>query len=351
MTKSEMRVLIADSSPVYKKMFAQAIAEVAGNAAVVHVSGKDELLAAIARESCDIVVLDAEISKAGSAALIAEIKIRLPGALILFTAQPSKRNKALFADAAEKGAAVRLTKPIDGSYKENLAIIKSTLRGIVGAARKSQSEQKTRPDKAPAAKPPFRPELALIASSTGGPQALEVVLSSLSVSFPVPVLVVQHMLPHFTESFALNLAKKSKIKIKVAEDGEGVFPGTVYIAPDGWHMALSAQKRVALFDAPPVSGIRPTADALFESVAGNLAPCDILAVVLTGMGRDGEKGLKRLKAKHRCLCLAQSERTCVVYGMPRAAVESGLADRVLDLGDIASAMEMHCANAANRQVL
>ncbi len=348
MTPSGIKVLIADNSPVYKKMFAQAVKETSG-AAVAHASDEDELLGAIGRENFELVILDAEFSRSGAPALIPEILRAIPRATILFTARPSPRNKALFAEAAAKGAAVRMVKPIHGSYGESLAEIKGALRGILKTAQKA-ADEKPRPPLAPPIEtarraPPVRPELALIASSTGGPQALEVVLTALSGSFPVPILVVQHMLPNFTEAFAQSLDKKSELKIKLAEAGELVSRGTVYIAPDGTHMALNAQRRISLFYAPPVNGIRPTADALFESVANNLPPCGVLAVVLTGMGRDGEKGLRRIKARHSCFCLAQSAKTCVVYGMPRAVVEAGLADRILDLSQIAGEMERLCAPA------
>ncbi len=351
MTPGSVKVLIADNSPVYKKMFAQAVAAASKSAVCAHASDKDELLAKIARDKFDIVVLDAELTKTGVTALIPAILRALPDAAILFFAEPSRRNKALFAEAAAKGAAMRMEKPIYGTYDENLAEIKSALKGIIKTFLKTQEE---RPNssigkKRTQIKPSFRPELVLVASSTGGPQALETVLTALSGSFPVPILVVQHMLPHFTESFASGLNKKSKLRIKVASSGEVIAAGTVYIAPDGAHMALNLQRRITFIDAPPVSGIRPTADMLFESVADNLPPSDILAVVLTGMGRDGERGLMRLKAKHNCLCLVQSEKTCVVYGMPRAAVESGLADRVLDLCEIAGSMEQLCAGSIRKQ--
>ncbi len=350
MTPNIVKVLIADNSPVYKKMFAQAVAGAAENATSAHASDKDELLNKIAREKYDIIVLDAELTRSGTASLIPVILRELPDAAILFAARPSPRNKALFAEAAAKGAAMRLVKPIYGSYSENLAELKCALKGIINISLKSREEKRTNNPNASKMISRFRPELVLIASSTGGPQALETVLTALSGTFPVPILVVQHMLPNFTESFANGLDKKAKLRIKVADSGERVVPGTVYIAPDGCHMALNAQRKIAFIDAPPVSGIRPTADVLFESVADNLPPGDILAVVLTGMGRDGERGLMQLKARHNCYCLVQSEQTCVVYGMPRAAVEAGFADSVLDLGEIAGALEKLCIYANRKRV-
>jgi len=102
---------------------------------------------------------------------------------------------------------------------------------------------------------------------------------------------------------------------------------------------LGAKNRIHLDDAPPINGVRPSADVLFESLAVSFSVTSVVAVVLTGMGRDGEGGIAELKKKRDCVCLAQSEKTCVVYGMPRAVVEEGLADKVLDLEDIAPEIE------------
>ena len=353
MIPDTIKVLIADNSPVFKKMFTQAVAEASKNATVVYAAGRNELIDKIACEKYDVVVLDAEFIKSDATALIPDIHRSLPDAIILFAARPSQKNAALFAGASTKGAAMCMVKPIYDSYGENLAEIKSALRGIIKAALKSREEKRVQTTASAKIDAPvqasFRPELVLIASSTGGPQALDAVLTSLSGSFPAPILVVQHMLPNFTASFAQGLNKKSNLRIKIADSGEGLAAGTVYVAPDGYHMALNKKRKIAFIDAPPISGIRPRADVLFESVADNLPPCDILAVILTGMGRDGEKGLMRIKAKHNCYCLVQSERTCVVYGMPRAAVDAGFADNILDLSEIAGMMEKLCAHAIRRR--
>ena len=185
----------------------------------------------------------------------------------------------------------------------------------------------------------FRPEIVLVASSTGGPFALEEILSNLGTQFPPPILIVQHMLAHFTEILAQNLDMKSQLRVKVAESGELILDGSVYIAPGGVHMKLDMENRICLDDSPMINGVKPAADALFSSVAESFAGSKVLAIVLTGMGRDGEGGLALLKKKKDCICLAQSERTCTVYGMPRVVAECGLADMVLDLDEIPREME------------
>jgi len=181
----------------------------------------------------------------------------------------------------------------------------------------------------------FRPQIILIAVSTGGPRALETIIPALRPDISVPILIVQHMPPHFIETLAGRLNTKSGLRVKVAEDGEKISGGTVYLAPGGVHMRLNADNELYLDDSPPLNGVRPAADALFESIAEDFSGTRVLAVVLTGMGQDSLRGLLKLKDKTECYCLAQSEKTCVVYGMPRAVIEDGLADRILDLDEMA----------------
>jgi two-component system chemotaxis response regulator CheB len=144
---------------------------------------------------------------------------------------------------------------------------------------------------------------------------------------------------HSAAGVAAALDKKAALRVKLAQDCEQAEPGTAYLAPGGLHMALSSTGRILLEDSAPVNGLKPSADALFNSVASCGAWPEVLAVVMTGMGKDGSKGLAELKRKLCCRCVAQSERTCTVYGMPKAAAESGLADSILDLWDIARSVE------------
>jgi two-component system chemotaxis response regulator CheB len=194
--------------------------------------------------------------------------------------------------------------------------------------------------------PNQRPEgadLVLIASSTGGPSALERIITKFSASFPKPVLVVQHMPPDFTRIFAESLNKKSKVKVVEAAPGSVILPGTVYIAPGGFHMKIEktavSKFQVQLDQTEFVCGVRPSADVLFSSVAASCEKKNILVAVLTGMGRDGTAGLAELKKKTNCYCITQSENSCVVYGMPRSVLESGLSDAVSDIDEIAELIE------------
>ena len=175
-----------------------------------------------------------------------------------------------------------------------------------------------------------------IGTSTGGPRALQTVLSALSADFPAPILIVQHMPPVFTKSLADRLNALCAIRVREAEHGEALEPGTAYIAPGGRHMeaerAVGGRYRIRLTDDPPVNGHRPSVDVLFDSLVP-LTELKRVAVIMTGMGADGARGLKRL-LDSGAQTVAESEETCVVYGMPRAAVNLQAARHVARLHDI-----------------
>ncbi|MDD5676040.1 MAG: CheB methylesterase domain-containing protein, partial [Chitinivibrionales bacterium] len=185
--------------------------------------------------------------------------------------------------------------------------------------------------------------VCLIGVSTGGPEALSKLIPLLRGPFNVPILCVQHMPPMFTKSLAESLAKKSKLAVSEGQDGEIIKPGAMYIAPGGRHMVVrrsEADMIIGLNDEPPENSCRPSVDVLFRSAAAAYGDRGVLAIVLTGMGSDGCSGVRALK-RHPCLCLTQTEQTCVVYGMPRAVDEAGLSDKSLSLEAIAEEMETH----------
>lgn len=185
-------------------------------------------------------------------------------------------------------------------------------------------------------------DLVVITSSTGGPLALDTVFSQLPTDVNVPILVVQHMPPEFTNVLAQTLNKKYNLDVKEAGEGDKVIPGRALIAPGGKHMSVSSAKgfgnEIRLLDTPYVNGVRPSADVLFHSVAKAYKGKNILAVVLTGMGSDGTQGIREMKEECNCYCITQSENTCVVYGMPKCVYEAGLSDEVGDLKEIAFRM-------------
>ena len=179
-------------------------------------------------------------------------------------------------------------------------------------------------------------DIVVIGVSTGGPPVVQRILSELPKDFPASILIAQHMPKAFTGPFARRLNDSSELFVKEAETGDAVAPGKVYVAPGGSHIVLDRQgiMPVVKVTSEPASALyKPSADVLFAS-AGEVAGDRTLGVMLTGMGHDGVEGMRVLKEKGG-KGLAQSEATCVVYGMPKAVVDAGLVEKVFDLDAIA----------------
>jgi two-component system chemotaxis response regulator CheB len=332
----KIKILVADASSVYRQMFVSA-AETLGNMAVYCVTDGREAQENIRCHAYAAAVIDAEIPGVNVRELMRDIsRIKGPKPLVVIVARPSFADGAFYGEMLALGAYACVTKPLNKNYAENFETV---MRGLSNLLR--YLERPANPPKPPAPKG-FLADIALIASSTGGPAALGKILTRLDGDFPVPILVVQHMPLQFMGSLANNLNVKCRLNIKVAEHGETARAGTVYIAQGKSHMKIGMGRKIVIEVSAPVNNVQPSADVLFKSAADNFN-ASVLAVVLTGMGQDGAEGVARLKEKRNCYCVAQSERTCVVYGMPRAVAERGLADAALDLEDIPAAMTKLCA--------
>ena len=175
--------------------------------------------------------------------------------------------------------------------------------------------------------------LVAIASSLGGPKALSVLLRMLPKNFPAPVCICQHISDGFTEGLAQWLGSETPLKVVEANDGEVMVPGSVYIARSGTHLVVRSKGRLSLDPSPPVRGFRPSCDVLLTSAAEAFGT-RTLGVILTGMGRDGARGLKEIRERGG-RTIAQDRATCAVYGMPKEAVRLGAAEEVLPLEQIA----------------
>ncbi len=181
-------------------------------------------------------------------------------------------------------------------------------------------------------------KIVAIGTSTGGPRALQEVVSNLSGNFPAPIFIVQHMPKGFTKSLADRLNSISKVTVKEAEDNELVENSTAYIAPGDKHLKIEAisknKYKIRLDDGPNVSGHKPSVDALFYSLC-DVPTNDIISVIMTGMGADGAKAMEQLKLIKNSITLVEDESTCVVFGMPKSAIATGKVDKVLPLNKIA----------------
>lgn len=312
----------------------------------------------LATMEIDLVLLDVFMPEMDGIETLSRIREKYPHVCVVLVSGATTSDAEITLRGLSLGALDFIPKPLTSSFAENVKIITEDVRNAIYLARSKVALRvpSTRPAATPFSPPiaaaiptpvPIRPvaraktiDLLVIGVSTGGPNALNVVIPSLPERLGVPVLLVQHMPPMFTKSLAEHLDKKSKLRVTEAVEGETVQPNHVYIAPGGKHMAITrkpgsfSELIVSLNDQPPVHSCRPAVDVLFKSVAQEFSG-GVLSVILTGMGEDGANGVAALRQKG-AYSLAQDERSCVVYGMPRAVVERGLADEVLPLDDIAS---------------
>ena len=214
---------------------------------------------------------------------------------------------------------------------------------------KKKAEKKVIPDSTPVEKKAEQGktkrtqacEFAVIVSSTGGPKALQSVVPKLPKTFPCPLVIVQHMPTGFTASLVKRLDEMSACKVLETEDGMEAEAGKVYVAKGGYQLRMEKDSRgkmvFSVKKEPVRNGLRPCADVFLESLVETPYQ-NILCTVLTGMGNDATHGLEQLKEKKELYAIGQSERTCVVYGMPFAIEKAGLSDEILDLEQIADAM-------------
>lgn len=364
-----MRVLVADDAVLFRRLLADVLSSIPGVEVVGSASNGKIAIQKVHELKPDLLTLDIEMPEMdGLAVLDALFQSGQPKLDVLVVSALSRRGGDLTVKALERGAFDFITKPDaatpelgrDALLRElapriralaHRQDVRALLRGTIAPVRpvvpvRPQAIQQPSKDLALdgiAARMQRlsnmpRPEMILIGVSTGGPVALAQILPAIPADIGVPIFVVQHMPPIFTKALADNLASKCSVRVREAVHGELPEAGTVYIAPGGRQMRLGVASNnkpvVELTDDPPENNCRPAVDFLFRSVA-NRFPGRSAAVILTGMGSDGTLGLRLLK-RQGCFVIAQDEASCVVYGMPKAAVDAGVADAILPLDAIAS---------------
>jgi two-component system chemotaxis response regulator CheB len=343
MVGRKIKVLIVDDSAVIRKILSK----------VVNSSADMELVGAApdpfaARELLvqhhpDVMTLDVEMPKMDGLSFLERVMQFMPTRTLLISSL-AKAGSETALRALELGAIDVIEKPsmdVSKNFEGMAELIAQKIR-MASRARlqkriptsPSQVVQKSKLSATAMAQTTH--QVLAIASSTGGTEALKVVLAGLPVDLPGTV-IVQHMPAGFTKTYAQALNKRFPFEVKEAEDGDKVVPGRVLLAPGNYHMELvrnGAFYHVKLHQQPLLHGVRPAADFLMKTVA-KYAGGNSVGVVLTGMGKDGAEGLLEMK-KAGAYTISQSEKTCVVYGMPQAAVQVGAVEKVLDLDAIAA---------------
>ena len=295
------------------------------------------------KERPDVITLDLEMPRLDEMGTLKRIidKYQLP--VVLVSAHTSKGAKATF-DALAAGAVDFITKPerifsspVASLGADLVAKIRVAARAKIRCRRVTRvTPPSPRPRVADARAVPAR-DVVGIAVSTGGPNALSMLLAEIQSGFRPALLIVQHMPEGFTAQFAERLAKLARIEVREAVDGDTVTAGCAFVAAGGHHMVLEREKArstVRLMRSDPVRGHRPSADVLFRSIA-EVVGARSVGMILTGMGEDGAEGISAIQEAGGHT-LAQDESSSVIYGMPKAAIERGVVDRVLPLSEMAS---------------
>ncbi|BBF91664.1 protein-glutamate methylesterase/protein-glutamine glutaminase [Blastochloris tepida] len=361
-TDQPIRVMIVDDAVVVRGLVSRWLAEETGVEVVASLRNGREAVDQFNRYDPDVVVLDIEMPELDGISTLPLLLEKKRDLIVIMASTLTRRNAEISLKALSLGAADYIPKP-----ETNRDVTTSTTfrRELVDkikslAARRRRTAPRPAPAVAPVAGrpaappltprlgplpadirlrpfPPTPPRVIAIGSSTGGPQALQVVLKGLApIAARFPIIITQHMPPTFTTILAEHLGRASGRPAHEGIDGEPITAGTIYVAPGGRHMVIKRVNNVpviGLEDGPPVNYCKPAVDPLFASAADAYG-AGLLAVVLTGMGSDGAHGAGDVVA-HGGGVIAQDEATSVVWGMPGATAHSGVCSAVLPLNDIA----------------
>jgi two-component system chemotaxis response regulator CheB len=340
----KISVLIVEDSPAARLLLQELLESdprlhVSGTAA----SGEDAIVF-LARRSVDVVVMDVHLPGIDGYETTRRIMETHPTPIVICTASASVTEVAATFRAFEAGALAMVAKPagpFHPSHRESAARLLETvvlMAEVKVVKRWPRGRRESRPAVAPV--PVVLADTACrvvaIGTSTGGPPVLQTILSGLPADLSAPVLVVQHIAPGFLPGLIDWLGQTTALRLKIAEHDEPARNGWAYFAPDGFHLGLSANGRIALSRQPPENGLRPAVSFLFRSVASVCGPRAI-AVLLTGMGRDGADELKLLHDLG-AVTVAQDQGSSVVHGMPGEAIRLGGVSHVMTPDRIAGAI-------------
>lgn len=347
-TPGRIRVLVVDDSVVIRRLVTEALAADSAIEIVGIAQNGRVAVERVKELNPDAVTMDIEMPVMNGIEAVRALRRTHPRLPIVMFSTLTERGASATLDALAAGASDYVTKPSNvGSFAESQQNIREQLipklKALTGTRRAAGATRVPAPAPGPRKHRNGAYHVLAIGSSTGGPDALARVLPALPPDLSVPVVVVQHMPPLFTRLLAQRLGQNSRVKVVEAHEGEPLAAGKVMIAPGGQHLTVRRKGTSVvahLTDDPPENFCRPAVDVMFRSVSSVYGD-RVLAVILTGMGRDGAAGAKVIRDAGGEV-IAQDEATSVVWGMPGAVAMAGQADRVLAIDrigpDVASAL-------------
>lgn len=336
-----LRVVIVDDSPVARDLLQEIIDSEADMEVVGLASDGAEGVELVLQLQPDIVTMDVQMPRMDGYAATRRIMTERPTPIVVVSGSSDSPDVEKSMESLRAGALTVVGKP----SAPTTARFDKAARSLVDAVRAMAGVKVVRQRAATPICEHTAPretarscdvEVVAMAASTGGPQALHRLLSLLPGDYPLPILLVQHISRGFLDGFVAWLDECLPMKVVIPQSGEILQSATVYVAPEDRHLGVSPRGRICLSDDPPVEGFRPAASALFESVARTYGQRAV-ACILTGMGRDGVRGLEAVRRRGG-LIFAQNEESSIVYGMPAAAAAAGLVDRLESIEGIAAAL-------------
>jgi len=332
--RNPIRVLVVDDSQLVRQILINLLESDPGIKVIGEAKNGQEAVEAATSLKPDIITLDIRMPVMDGFEATEQIMAFSPTPILIITSSIDKDDvyttlKALSAGALDVLEKPSLTKGFDWNFLREELIRRVKLLSEVKVITHLRGKLKKFSAQSSSSLPakPNQYKAVAIASSTGGPNVLREILRVFPENFSLGVLIVQHITSGFTQGLVHWLAQECRIPIKVGEEGDPVKKGMVLMAPDGFHMEVTPDEKIRLSDSQPVGGHKPSADILFHSVA-NVYGAKAIGVILTGMGEDGGEGIRAIRMAGG-KTIAQDEESCVVFGMPRAAIELGGVDYIL----------------------
>lgn len=355
-----IKVVVVDDSAFMRKAISTMLEKDPGIQVVASAKNGQEGLDMVRQHEPDVVTMDIEMPVMDGLTALRHIMMEMPRPVLMVSSLTTEGAEATLK-AMELGAVDFISKQLSKvsldivKIESDLiakvkAVAKRKLRPVSVSrakhvklppvsARRMPAASAAAPAAVPAVKGRGSRDVVAIGVSTGGPPAVQKILAALPKDFPASILIAQHMPAAFTGPFAERLNGVSELSVSEAKTGDRLLPGRAFVAPGGKHLIVEQKVthlELVVSEEPAAALYKPSADVLVGSVAKAVGKRG-LSVILTGMGADGALGVKELKAKGG-LALAQSDATCVVYGMPKAVVDEGLADQVVDIDNMAAAI-------------